>query len=96
MAEAFSVHPEALAEAVAEMTDFQSAAESLHAEIESTVAGLHITWSGEAASAHAEAHRSWKHGAALMAEALSRLHAAGDAAHGNYSGVMTTNQSMWS
>jgi WXG100 family type VII secretion target len=96
VAEAFSVNPEALAEAVAEMADFQRTAESLLAEIESTVSGLHLTWSGEAASAHAEAHRSWKHGAALMAEALNRLRAVGDSAHGNYTGVMATNQSMWS
>lgn len=96
MAEAFSVDPESLADAVAEMADFQRTAESLLAEIESTVSNLHITWSGEAAAAHAEAHRSWKNGAALMQEALNRLHTAGDTAHGNYTGVMTTNQNMWS
>ncbi len=51
---------------------------------------------GEATAAHAEAHRSWKHGAALMQEALNRLHAAGDTAHSNYTSVMTNNQNMWS
>lgn len=96
MAEAFSVDPEALSEALAEMADFQRTAQSLLAEIETTVANLHDTWSGEAANAHAEAHRSWTHGAALMQEALNRLHAVGDSAHGNYTGAMQTNQNMWS
>lgn len=96
MADAFSVDPEALSEALAEMADFQRTAQSLLAEIETTVANLHGTWSGEAATAHAEAHRSWTHGATLMQEALNRLHAMGDSAHGNYTGVMQTNQNMWS
>ncbi|WP_179467526.1 WXG100 family type VII secretion target [Mycolicibacterium vinylchloridicum] len=96
MADAFSVNLEGLAEAVAEIAEFQRTAESLLAEIESTVSNLHITWSGEAASAHAEAHRSWTHGAGLMQEALNKLHTVGDTAHGNYTGVMSTNQNMWS
>lgn len=90
------MNPESLADAVAQMSEFQRTAESLLAEIDSTVSNLHITWSGKAASAHAEAHQSWKHGAALMQEALNRLHTAGDTAHANYTGVMTTNQNMWS
>ncbi|GAA2778957.1 pore-forming CpnT exporter EsxE [Mycolicibacterium pallens] len=96
VAEAFSVNPESLADAVAEMSEFQRTAESLLAEIDSTISALHITWAGEATAAHAEAHRSWKHGAALMQEALNRLHAAGDTAHSNYTSVMTNNQNMWS
>lgn len=96
MAEAFSVDPQSLSEALAEMADFQRTAESLLAEIEATVARLHGTWTGQAAAAHAEAHRSWTHGAGLMQEALKRLYGVGDTAHANYTGVMQTNQSMWS
>ena len=96
VAEQFSVDPESLAESLADMADFQQTAQSLLAEIETTVADLHGAWSGEAAAAHAEAHRSWTHGAALMQEALNRLRTIGDTAHGNYTGVMQNNSSMWS
>lgn len=96
MPEGFSVDPAALADALAEMDDFQRTAASLLEEIESTVAALHISWAGEAAAGHAEAHRLWTHGAAQMQEALGKLHTAGGHAHGNYTGVMDTNRSNWS
>jgi WXG100 family type VII secretion target len=96
MAEGFSVDPGALADALDEMDDFQRTAASLLDEIESTVQALHVTWSGEAAAGHAEAHRLWTHGAAQMQEALGKLHTAGGHAHGNYTGVMDANRSNWS
>ena len=96
MADPFSVDPEALADTLAQMTGFQRAAQDLLSEIESTVKNLHITWAGAAAEAHREAHGRWKQGAAQMQEALDRLHRAGSGAHGNFTGVISTNQKMWS
>jgi WXG100 family type VII secretion target len=96
MAEAFRVDPEALAEAVERMGEFQRNAESMLAEIDSLVTTLHAAWSGQAAAAHAEAHRHWARGEAMMREALARLQAAGMTAHGNYTGVMAKNLDMWS
>jgi ESAT-6 family protein len=96
MPEAFRVDPGALADAVRQMAEFQRYAESMLTEIDSLVTNLHATWSGEAAAAHAEAHRHWARGEAMMREALAQLRAAGVTAHGNYTGVMAKNLDMWS
>lgn len=96
MADAFQVDPDALADAVERMSEFQRYAESMLSEIDSLVSNLHATWTGEGATAHAEAHRHWAHGEALMREALAQLRAAAHTAHGNYTGAMAKNLSMWS
>jgi ESAT-6 family protein len=96
MPEAFRVDPDALADAVERMDEYLRYAESILAEIDSLVSGLHLTWSGEAAAAHAEAHRHWGSGEAMMREALAGLKAAGTTAHHNYTGVMAANMAMWS
>ncbi|SOJ53237.1 ESAT-6-like protein EsxE [Mycobacterium simulans] len=96
MPEAFRVDPEALADAVQQMAEFQRYAESMLTEIDSLISNLHTTWSGEAAAAHAEAHRHWAAGEAMMREALARLRTVGATAHANYTGAMSTNLNMWS
>jgi WXG100 family type VII secretion target len=90
------VDPQALADAVQRINDFQRYAESMLTEIDSVVSNLHTTWSGEAAAAHAEAHQRWARGEAMMRAALAGLRAAGATAHGNYTGAMSTNLAMWS
>jgi hypothetical protein len=65
VADAFSVDPEALADAMHRMGEFMQHTESVVAEIDSLVTHLHQTWSGEAATAHAEAHRHWSQGEAI-------------------------------
>jgi uncharacterized protein YukE len=77
---------EVLADAVGHMDEFQRHAESTLAEIDSLVTNLHVTWSGEAAAAHVEAHRHWDSGEAMMREALAALMAAGATAHHNSPG----------
>lgn len=96
MAEAFRVDPQALAEAVQRMTEFQRRAEQILAEIDSRVNRLHAAWTGEAAAAHADAHQHWARGEAMMREALAKLRTAGETAHRNYTGAMSTNMAMWS
>jgi len=96
MAEAFRVDPDALARAVERMAEFARHAESMLTEIDSLVANLHATWTGEGAAAHAEAHQHWARGEAMMREALAKLWAAGATAHSNYTGVMSRNLAMWS
>jgi WXG100 family type VII secretion target len=96
MAEAFRVDPQALADAVQRMAEFQRYAESMLAEIDSLVTNLHAMWTGQAAAAHAEAHRHWAHGEAMMREALAQLRTAGATAHHNYTGAISTNLAMWS
>jgi WXG100 family type VII secretion target len=96
VAESFRVDPEALADAVQRMTQFQRRAEEMLAEIDSRVNRLHAAWTGEAAAAHAEAHQHWARGEAMMREALAKLRTAGETAHRNYTGAMAQNLSMWS
>jgi WXG100 family type VII secretion target len=96
VADHFAVDPEAIADAIDRMTDFQRTAEALLAEIDTTVKNLHVTWSGEAATGHGEAHERWSRGAAMMREALDQLHRAGSGAHSNYTGAIAANQKMWS
>ncbi len=85
-----------MADTVQRMVEFQRHAESMLAEIDSLVTNLHATWTGQGATAHAEAHRHWARGEAMMREALAQLRAAGATAHRNYTGAMSTNSAMWS
>ena len=96
MAEAFRVDPQALADAVQRMAEFQRYAENTLTEIDSLVSDLHSTWTGRGAAAHAEAHRHWARGEAMMREALAQLRTAAATAHRNYTGAMSTNLAMWS
>jgi WXG100 family type VII secretion target len=96
MAEAFRVDPQKLGDAVQRMADFGRYAEGVFSEIDRLVANLHATWTGEGAAAHAEAHRHWARGEAMMREALAQLQAAGVTAQHNYTGAMSTNVAMWS
>ena len=96
VADAFSVDPDALADAIQRMGEFMRHTESVVTEIDSLVRHLHQTWSGEAAAAHAEAHRHWSQGEATMQEALQQLKAAGSTAHHNYTHAMAANVAMWS
>lgn len=96
MPEPFRADPEALADAVEQMAEFQRDSESMLTETESLVTNLHLTWTGMAAAAHAEAHRHWSRGEAMMREALTQLRAAGKTAQHNYTGVMAANTTMWS
>lgn len=85
-----------MADTVQRMVEFQRNAESMLAEIDSLVTNLHATWTGQGATAHAEALRHWARGEAMMREALAQLRAAGATAHRNYTGAMSTNSAMWS
>ncbi len=78
------------------MAEFQHCSESLFSEIDALITNLHLTWTGRAAAAHAEAHRHWSRGEELMREALAHLQSVGTTAHANYTGAMTKNLDMWS
>jgi ESAT-6 family protein len=96
VAEAFQVDPQALADAVARMTEFQRYAEDMISEIDSHVTRLHASWTGQGAAAHAEAHQHWVRGEAMMRAALAQLKKVAATAHGNYTGAMSKNLAMWS
>ena len=96
MAEAFSVDPEALSDALMRMDNFQRTSAALLAEIDNVVKNLHVSWDGAGATAHAQAHQEWAQGAAQMDEALRTLHTTGAGAHHNYTQAAATNRGMWS
>ncbi|MGZ4583597.1 MAG: WXG100 family type VII secretion target [Mycobacterium sp.] len=83
MTDAFRVDPGAPADAVRRMAEFERYAEAIVGEIDSAVTRLHATWAGRGAAAHAEAHRRWTHGEAMMREAMAGLKSAGATAHAN-------------
>ncbi len=96
MAEAFSVDPESLSNALERMDTFQRMSAALLGEIDSVVKNLHMSWDGAGASAHVQAHRKWSYGAAQMDQALQTLHQSGKSAHQNYTRAAATNRGMWS
>jgi uncharacterized protein YukE len=73
MPEAFRVDPGALADAAHRMAEFGRHGERMLAEIDALVSDMHPTWTREGAAAHAEAHRHWARGEAMMRESLARL-----------------------
>lgn len=96
MPDGFRVDPAQLADVVARMAEFGRYSEILLTQIDSAVDSVHATWTGEGAAAHAEAHRRWTHGEAVMREALTLLTSAGATAHANYTAAIATNFAMWS
>lgn len=96
VAEAFRVDPQALTDAVQRMAAFQRYAEDMITEIDFRVTRLHTSWTGEAATAHAEVHQHWVRGEEMMRQALAQLKKVATTAHGNYTGAMSTNLGMWS
>lgn len=92
----FSVDLDALSESLERMDNFQRLSKALLDEIDNTVKNLHVSWQGEAAAAHAQAHQKWTHGAEQMAQALTVLHRSGTGAHRNYTHAAKINRTMWS
>jgi WXG100 family type VII secretion target len=65
------------------------------AELDRRVAALHDgSWSGRAASAHAEAHREWSAGAAEFNRGLADIESAAKQAHAKYSAAIVANKRM--
>lgn len=91
----FGVAPDELMRILERMTEVEQRAEASIAAMDSEVNNLHATFTGEAATAHAQAHQKWATGAQQMREALKGLRNAGSAAHGNYSGAAAKNAQNW-
>lgn len=72
----------------------QTCDESL-VDVRRDIARLHLAWSGDAASAQAEAQRGWESGFGQMREGLAAMRAAAATAHDNYRAAVKTNVAMW-
>ncbi|MBE5507658.1 hypothetical protein E3G54_004993 [Mycobacteroides abscessus] len=77
------------------MAEVEARAEASIAAMSSEVDGLHATFTGQAATAHATAHAQWVQGARQMREALKYFQTGGMVAHGNYTRAATANTAMW-
>ena len=56
---------------------------------------LHVSWTGEAAVAHRDAHERWRAGAAEMNEAVADIRKSADHSHAAFSGVQELHRRMW-
>lgn len=72
-----------------------AALEELLDDVARQVTALHVTWSGLAADAQADAQAAWETGFREMHAALASMRAAADHAHGCYDEAAGTNLRMW-
>lgn len=75
---------------------FEQRAELIATTVDERIAGLHDTWSGDAATAHRAQHDEWMAGATQMREALAHLRDAAQNAHRNYTDAAQRNVDMLS
>lgn len=91
----FGVVPDELMRIIERMAEVEQRAEASIAAMDTEVHNLHATFTGEAATAHIQAHEKWAKGAEQMREALKGLRSASHAAHGNYTGAAAKNMQNW-
>ncbi|MFR9769080.1 WXG100 family type VII secretion target [Nocardia sp. SC052] len=61
------------------------------AGLDARIAAAHLTWGGEAATAHATAHREWAQAATEVREGIDTMRSAAATAHSAYTAALTTN-----
>ena len=91
----FGVDVDELSHAIDRMAACGSALHELAADLERRVASLHISWHGEAATAHQAAEDEWEHGFRTIREALTTMHNAARVAHDNYTAAAESNLQQW-
>ena len=91
----YSVDTDALQDRITEMTSFEKTLERQLADLDRAISQLHITWIGEAAAAHREAHAAWRQGADDMKKAIAAMRDAARIAHANYQAAVSANTRMW-
>jgi WXG100 family type VII secretion target len=84
-----------LADIVDQIGRFEQHLDTALADVDARVDKLHTTWTGDAATAHRQAHEEWQRGVAEMRAALAVMRSNARTAHGNYSSAVTTNADMW-
>jgi WXG100 family type VII secretion target len=94
-ADVFAVDVDELSHAVDRMAACGSALHELAADLERRIASLHISWQGEAATAHRDAQAECEHGFRTIREALATMQNAARVAHGNYTAAVEANLQQW-
>ncbi|MGL6236356.1 MAG: WXG100 family type VII secretion target [Segniliparus sp.] len=80
---------------VSRMEAFENQVQSWLDEIDHEIAKLHLTWSGDAASAQKADHDRWTKDMQDAKAALESLKTVMRQAHTNYQGANTANTAMW-
>jgi len=91
----FAVDVDELSHAIDRMAACGSALHELAADLERRVASLHISWHGEAATAHQAARVEWERGFRTIREALTTMQTAARVAHDNYTAAAESNLHQW-
>ncbi|MFC4782856.1 WXG100 family type VII secretion target [Nocardioides sp. MAHUQ-72] len=91
----FVADVDGLLEAVEDMGRCGEELRALVDDLARSVGRLHLSWAGEAASAHRVAHDRWTGGFREMQEALAVLRAVADVARGNYDAAARANTHLW-
>ena len=91
----FTVDVDELSHAIDRMAACGSALHELAADLERRVASLHISWHGEAATAHQAARVEWERGFRTIREALTTMQTAARVAHDNYTAAVEANLQQW-
>lgn len=81
--------------AITDLEAFERHLEREVAKLEALVAELSGSWSGDAATAHQQAHQLWTQGASRMRTALAQMRSAARTAHDNYGAAVAANLAMW-
>lgn len=63
--------------------------------LDQRVSALHLTWTGPAATKHAEAHKAWATGAIEVGEGIGVMQRAAITAHQSYATAMGANLRMF-
>ncbi|HEX4471748.1 MAG TPA: WXG100 family type VII secretion target [Nocardioides sp.] len=84
-----------LASTARDLESFEGFLDQRLAELDRVVADLHVTWTGQAASAHEQAHREWVAAARRMRAGLRAMRLAARAAHDDYQAAGRANATMW-
>lgn len=95
MPRSYAVDLGELQQRIDEMAAFEKKIEQALTDLDRVVERLHVTWTGQAAVAHREAHDEWAAGMAQMRTGLAEIKDAATRAHGNYTSAAQANSSMW-
>ena len=95
MSTGFSVEVDELLAVVGELARCGEALDQLLDDVADRVAGLHLTWTGEAAAAQVAAQSAWEADFREMRGALALMRRAAEVAHDNYTSAAAANLRMW-
>lgn len=78
-----------------QLKDFVTFLNDSLAGLDQRISALHMTWTGPAATKHAEAHSKWATGAAEVADGIEVMRKAAVTAHQSYNAAMGANLRMF-